>query len=112
MQCLLYNYLGYTVVNPVALSWRIQKVIRYIVRNLMLLSPLFYYVEVTAHVFCVEVDECLRVIVGRRLVPDLAEHANVDRTHQLLAQDVETMRCLLVSNRKVSELAVACCSTY
>lgn len=33
-----------------------------------------------------------RVIEDVKYVPDLAHNANINRTHQLLAQDIETLR--------------------
>ena len=54
----------------------------------MLFSPLPNGVEIPAYVPCVEIDIGAWLI---RVKPDLAEYTQIDRAHQLLADDVETV---------------------
>ena len=68
--------------HPIALLRHLQKVIQRILhrRQLMFLRPIPNILEITALVFSIEVDESLKRFAGR-LVPNLAEHADVDGAH-------------------------------
>jgi hypothetical protein len=76
----------------VALFWGLEEVGRYVllIRQLMLLCPISNRLKIPALMDGVEVDEGLWTLAWR-LIPDLAKHANVNRTHQLLTQDIEAM---------------------
>jgi hypothetical protein len=78
--------------NPVAFFWRLQEISWDIlfVWQLMSLRPVSDCVEVPTFVDGVEVDKRLWALAWR-LIPDLAKDANVNSTHQLLAQDVEAV---------------------
>ena len=54
----------------------------------MLLCPLADSIEVPTGVSGIEIDVCLW---GRGIPPHLAEDADVDGTHQLLAENVEAV---------------------
>ena len=64
---------------------RLQKVLRYLSRCLMLFCPFPYGVEIPAFV------PGIKIHIGRRLLwipPDLSEHTDVHGAHELLAENV------------------------
>lgn len=75
---------------PIACLGRLQVVSRCYFWKLVVLRPLSDRIKVPAFMNRVEVDEGLERCF-RRLIPDLTEHTYIDSTHQLLANDIETV---------------------
>lgn len=84
--------------NPIALHRWLQQIHRCIFdsRQLVLLRPSAHLVEVATLMHRVEVDKSLYGL-PLRLVPDLAEHADINRAHELLAKSVEAVGCQTIS---------------
>jgi hypothetical protein len=83
---------------PVALFWWLQEISWNIllIRQLMFLCPVSDCIEVPTLMDGIEVDERFWTLAWR-LIPDLAKDADINSTHQLLAQDVEAVRWLYVN---------------
>jgi hypothetical protein len=77
---------------PVTFLWWLQEVswnVR-LVWQLVFLGPISDRIKISTFVHRVEVDERFWTMTWR-LIPNLTEHADVNSTHQLLAQDVKAM---------------------
>src|SRR5271169_4444734 len=75
-------------IDRIPILRRLQEVTWYLCRHLVFLSPLTHGIEVATLVASVEIDICLGIF---GVEPDLAENANVDGTHELLADYVEAV---------------------
>jgi hypothetical protein len=69
------------------LRW-LQEIRRDVFWKLMILRPLANGVEVFAFVPGIEIDICFRPF---RVPPNLAQNSGIDRAHELLANDVQTV---------------------
>lgn len=79
-------------VDSVTLFWPLQIIVWCLGWQLVLLGPVTNSIKVSTCVDGVEVDEGLDGRV-RGLVPDLTQYTDVNIAHQLLANDVEAVRC-------------------
>lgn len=80
------------VEHSVTGPWTCQEVFWYLHRHLPILRPLPDRIEVLAHMLRVEVHERLWHFLIWRLPPHLAQYANVHSAHELLSDDVKTVR--------------------
>jgi hypothetical protein len=85
--------------DPITLLRRFQEVVRRVFHRwqLMLLCPFSHILEIPAPVHRVEIHKWRRRL-ALRLVPHLPQNAGVDRAHELLAENVETMCFMEVSD--------------
>ena len=81
------------MVHSIARLWRLEKVKGNLRWYLPPLSPLPDILEVATHMLSIEVDICLWTLGSGRLEPDLAHNADVDCTHELLADNVQAVCC-------------------
>lgn len=79
----------YVLIYCVALSRWLQEIGWDILGKLTVFCPLTNGIEVLAFVPSIEVNICLWPF---RIPPNLAEHASVDRAHELLSDDIKTVR--------------------
>lgn len=95
-QCIIIQssmVLRYTSMNRCSGTWWLQNIIRHIIRiwQLSHFSPLPYLIIISTFMICVEVDERRHTILFTRHVPNLTEDSNINVTHQLLPQNIDTM---------------------
>ena len=79
----------YLFIDSITILRRLQEVTRHLCRNLSLFSPLPNRIEIFALVLRVEIHESFWCF---RIPPNLTQDTGIWHTHQLLANDVHTVR--------------------
>jgi hypothetical protein len=79
------------MIHSVARLRKLQEILRHTRRDLMLLRPLPHVLKIAANMYRIEVHVRLGKFGARRVEPDLAHDPNIDRAHQLLADDVQAV---------------------
>lgn len=100
LQPLVLKHLRYMIPDLVTWLRRLQEVLWHISGQLACLCPLPDVIVISTCMLGVEVNEGLRAGPIACLPPNLAKDSNVDRTHQLLSDDVHTMCCRNRSARR------------
>lgn len=80
---------------PVSVPWRLKKVLGRLFWQLSHFRPFSNIFKVAANVLGVEIDKCIGRLGSGWPIPDLSEHSNIDCAHELLSDNVQTVRNML-----------------
>ena len=85
-------------INRISYLRRLQEILRNILRDLPLLSPLSDRIKVLAFMLCIEIYKCFRVAW---IPPYLTKQSSIGRAHQLLTDDIKAVRNVVTNDHVV-----------